>query len=169
MLIHTNWTHMSINGLASCLLMNHVSAWATSMVDYIPPWPAFPPDLSPIEHLWDILDRAVRRRCPCPATVLQLRLALTEEWNNIPQHTIQRLVASMRRRCRAVLDAAGGHTRYWHCHVDIPTLLCLKASDERVEDFHGISCYALFSQIVGLSCDAKFTHVNDIKVYNITA
>ena len=76
------------------------------------PWPAFSPDLSPIEHLWDILDRAIRTRNPQPATVRQLRQALTEEWQNIPQVTLARLVSSMRRRCNAVRDANGGHTRY---------------------------------------------------------
>lgn len=76
------------------------------------PWPAFSPDLSPIEHLWDILDRAIRARQPQPGNVQDLRQALVEEWNRIPQAQITRLVTSMRRRCTAVRDANGGHTRY---------------------------------------------------------
>lgn len=75
-------------------------------------WPAYSPDLSPIEHLWDALDRRVRQRLPAPANIGELRLALTEEWQNIPQATIDRLIGSMRRRCVAVQQADGGHTRY---------------------------------------------------------
>jgi len=76
------------------------------------PWPAYSPDLSPIEHLWDQLDRRVRSRDPPPQTLPALRQALQEEWDNFPQAKIRRLIASMRRRCKAVSDAQGGHTRY---------------------------------------------------------
>jgi len=76
------------------------------------PWPALSPDLSPIEHLWDNLDRRLRRRNPQPESLAQVRAALLEEWNNIPQAEIQHLIASMRRRLTAVIDARGGHTRY---------------------------------------------------------
>ena len=55
------------------------------------PWPALSPDLSPIEHLWDELDKRVHRRPQQPESVDQLRTALLEEWNNIPQARIQRL------------------------------------------------------------------------------
>lgn len=75
-------------------------------------WPAYSPDMSPIEHVWDVLDRRIRRRVPGPATVPELRLALVEEWENIPQASIDHLVASMRRRCVALRQARGGHTRY---------------------------------------------------------
>ena len=76
------------------------------------PWPALSPDLSPIEHLWDEMDRRVRRRQPPPQSTQQLHNALLEEWNNIPQGFIQLLIGSMRRRCQAVVNARGGHTRY---------------------------------------------------------
>ena len=42
----------------------------------------------------------------------QLRTAIEEEWTNIPQATIDNLINSMRRRCVALHEANGGHTRY---------------------------------------------------------
>ena len=38
-------------------------------------WPAYSQDLSPIEHLWDILDRKIRARHPTPQTLQGLRRA----------------------------------------------------------------------------------------------
>lgn len=75
-------------------------------------WPPLSPDLNPIEHLWDLLDRRVRRRPDPPQTLQQLTNALIEEWENIPQEDIRRLVRSMPRRCQAVIRANGRHTRY---------------------------------------------------------
>ena len=74
-------------------------------------WPLCSPDLSPIEHLWDALDRRVRNRVNVPNNVAQLQLALIQEWNNIPQRTIDNLVGSMVRRVRAATETRGGHTR----------------------------------------------------------
>ena len=76
------------------------------------PWPSKSPDLNPIEHLWDQLDKRLRRRQLQPQTRLQLVNALRDEWRRIPQRRIRRLIQSMPRRCRAVIDARGGHTRY---------------------------------------------------------
>ena len=76
------------------------------------PWPAYSPDLSPIEHLWDLIDRRIRSRDPPPQTLPQLRLAIQEAWDDIPHAQIARLISSMPRRCRAVQEARGGHTRY---------------------------------------------------------
>ena len=72
------------------------------------PWP----DLSPIEHLWDELDKRVHRHPQQPESMDQLRTALLEDWNNIPQARIQRLIASMRHRLTAVIQTRGGHTLY---------------------------------------------------------
>ncbi len=43
-------------------------------------WPAYSPDMSPIEHVWDALDRRVQQRVPVPANIQQLRTAIEEEW-----------------------------------------------------------------------------------------
>ncbi len=75
-------------------------------------WPAYSLDMSPIEHVWDALDRRIRQRVPVPANIQQLRTAIEEEWTNIPQATINNLINSMRRRCVALHKANGGHTRY---------------------------------------------------------
>ena len=67
--------------------------------------PPYSPDLSPIEHLWDEMDRRVRGRRNAPATLDQLRAALLEEWDNISMRRINDLMNSMHRRIRAVTDA----------------------------------------------------------------
>ena len=92
--------------------------WARAHINWtrqrwrINDWPSKSPDINPIEHLWDNLDKRIRRRQNPPTNVNELRTALLEEWNNIPQDDINKLVLSMRRRCQAVADARGGHTRY---------------------------------------------------------
>jgi len=74
------------------------------------PWPPYSPDLSPIEHLWDILGRRVLARHP--RTRNDLVRILQDEWIAVPQQTIRRLIRSMRSRCTACIEASGGHTRY---------------------------------------------------------
>jgi transposase len=76
------------------------------------PWPSKSPDLNPIEHLWDQLDKSLRQRRPPPQTLDQLRQMLQQEWQTIPRNNVRNLIESMPRRCRAVLAARGGHTGY---------------------------------------------------------
>ncbi len=59
-------------------------------------WPAYSLDMSPIEHVWDALDRCIRQRVPVPANIQQLRTAIEEERTNITQATINNLINSMR-------------------------------------------------------------------------
>ncbi|KAL0200131.1 hypothetical protein M9458_003318, partial [Cirrhinus mrigala] len=72
-------------------------------------WPAYSPDMSPNEHVWDALDRRTQQHVPVPANIQQFRTASEETINN--------LINSMRSRCVALLEANGGHTRP-------PLLLC---------------------------------------------
>ena len=67
------------------------------------PWPSKSPDLNPIEHLWDDLDRRVHQRQPQPQSLQQQMNALEDEWNNIPQQAIRTLISSMGRAVRLLL------------------------------------------------------------------
>ena len=64
------------------------------------------PDRNPIEHAWDMLQTEVSSRTVQPGSVQELRQALVDEWAQIPQHNIRRLIRSMRRRCQAVIHAS---------------------------------------------------------------
>ena len=55
------------------------------------------PNLNPIEHAWDQLERAVYARHP--RNLQDLRHRLMEEWDALPQYWIGRSIRSMRRRC----------------------------------------------------------------------
>ena len=74
-------------------------------------WPSMTPDLNPIEHLWGILKRELGVRKV--SNICQLRDVVMEEWMSIPVATCEALVNSMPRRVKAVLDNAGGRTKYW--------------------------------------------------------
>ena len=75
-------------------------------------WPANSPDLNIIEHVWDMMGRAIQNRQQPIQTLQKLRQALIEEWNNIPMQSLRDLVASCCGRCQAVIDSRGRYTRY---------------------------------------------------------
>ena len=73
---------------------------------------AVSPDLAPIEHVCDEMQRRVRALPNQPVTLAALDQTLVQIWNGIPQLFFNNLVRSMRRRCQACIDANGGHSRY---------------------------------------------------------
>ena len=75
-------------------------------------WPAHSPDLNPIKHIWAIMSHSIHQRHVAPQTVQELTDALIQVWEEIPQENIRRLIRSMPRRCREVIQARGGHTHY---------------------------------------------------------
>ncbi|GFW09591.1 transposable element Tcb2 transposase [Trichonephila clavipes] len=72
-------------------------------------WPAYSPDLNPIEHVWDALGRRIAARLHHPENTQQLKQMLIEEWALLPQGMLPQLVLSMRRRCEAIIAVRGGY------------------------------------------------------------
>jgi transposase len=76
------------------------------------PLPPLSPDLNPIEHVWDFLQRRLDNHHPHPTTRQELRDVLPVLWQQIPQEHINHCIASMPARCEAVIEAHGGATRF---------------------------------------------------------
>src|SRR5689334_4699777 len=77
-----------------------------SMLDF----PAYSPDLNPIENLWNNMARRVEAR---PAsTIEQLQDVIAQEWEATPLSFLRKLARSMPKRCQAVIDAKGDHIKY---------------------------------------------------------
>lgn len=72
--------------------------------------PAQSPDLNPIEHLWDHLERKLRQRHFTNKN--QMEKVLMEEWYNIDMSITQKLVQSMPGRLKEVIRRKGRATRY---------------------------------------------------------
>ncbi|GFU02990.1 uncharacterized protein TNCV_1260551 [Trichonephila clavipes] len=73
-------------------------------------WPARSPDLNPIEHVWDFLDRRLAARTLPPVTIREFRLALQDEWAAMPQQLIDTLILSMGRRHGAFFEQVSEFT-----------------------------------------------------------
>ena len=83
-----------------------VTQRALQNIDMLP-WPARSPDLSPIEHVWDMIGRQLQRH-PQPAlTVPVLADQVQQAWNSIPQSDIQHLYDTMHARL---------HSKFWRLH-----------------------------------------------------
>lgn len=74
-------------------------------------WSALIPDISTIEHVVDEIHRKLNDDKSRSTTSRELRASFLQ-WANIPMHFINRLIFSMYRRYRAVINANGGHTTW---------------------------------------------------------
>ncbi|UYV78707.1 Transposase [Cordylochernes scorpioides] len=75
------------------------------------PWPPYSPDLSPIEHVWDIIGRRLHA-LPQPRSEDELWQMVEREWRAIPQDAIRFLIDSLPRRVAACIAVRGGPTCY---------------------------------------------------------
>ena len=70
-------------------------------------WPPQSPDLSPIELLWDEVDRQVQ--AARPSSVEALVKLVKKTWTEISPFVLEKLLDRMPLLCQAVIDAEGGY------------------------------------------------------------
>jgi transposase len=70
-------------------------------------WPSKSPDLNPIEHVWDMMERSIEELEVQQNGLQLLGVALEAVWDAIDVRDVNRLINSMRQRCQAVIAAGG--------------------------------------------------------------
>jgi transposase len=76
------------------------------------PWPAYSPDLNPIENLWSYIVRIIYANGKTYGNVDELWEAIQECWENIPKKIIKNLVKSMPNRMIKLLENGGRTLKY---------------------------------------------------------
>ena len=71
-------------------------------------WPVQSPDLNPIGHLWDELERRVRVSPNRPTSVPDVTNSLVADWKQVPAAMFQNLVESLPGRVETVIASKGG-------------------------------------------------------------
>ncbi|EED13759.1 annexin ANXC4 [Talaromyces stipitatus ATCC 10500] len=75
-------------------------------------WPAFSPDLNPIEAVWNWMKDWIQEQYPEEETLSydRLREVVRASWDALPEQFLKDLIDSMQARCQAVIDAAVTHS-----------------------------------------------------------
>ncbi len=67
-------------------------------------------DFNPIEHLWNELERQLKKRVMYSKNASELEVAVKEEWRQIP---FEKLIKSMLRRIEACISSNGWPTSFF--------------------------------------------------------
>lgn len=95
---------------ATCHTATSTMRWFSNNRIKVLTWPSGSPDLSPIENIWSIMKKSLRKKLP--NTESELKLIIQEEWNSITTNQCQMLINTMRNRLDSVIKARGDVTKY---------------------------------------------------------
>ncbi|UYV64991.1 hypothetical protein LAZ67_3002682 [Cordylochernes scorpioides] len=92
------------------------------------PWPPYFPDLSPIEHVWDIIGHRLHA-LPQPRSEDELWQMVEREWRAIPQDAIRTLIDSLPRRVAACIAVRELQSQQ---HTEVMQVIGFEESEEEV-------------------------------------
>jgi len=75
-------------------------------------WPAQSPDLNPIEHLWNEIDRRLRQLPDNITSAEDLWNKIQLMWSQMDTDFCLKLIDTMPQRIKDVLKANGGYTKW---------------------------------------------------------
>jgi len=87
-----------------------VKQWFQDSEIQVLEFPPQSPDLNPIENLWNEVEKLIKPRNS--SNLNNLWELIVEAWESIPVERCQRLVGSMPKRCKAVIQNKGFPTKY---------------------------------------------------------
>ena len=76
------------------------------------PWPAQSTDLNPIENLWSVMKRNLRKLPTYSSTADDLLSQLCFIRDNLANEYLAKLIKSMKSRCFAVSNVRGAASKY---------------------------------------------------------
>ena len=95
---------------APCHTAKSIKTFFTEEILTVMDWPAQSPDMNPIENVRTLLNERIKNRNP--SNVEELWTYLKQEWEKISVDECSNLINSCGRRCQAVIDSNGLHTKY---------------------------------------------------------
>ena len=105
-----SWTFMQ--DVAPCHRSHLVKDWLHDHSIRLLEWPAYSPDLNPIENLWVVLVRRFYANMRQFDDEESLTECILEAWDDIGRETLDKLVRSMTKRCVNVVQAKGKKIDY---------------------------------------------------------
>jgi hypothetical protein len=75
-------------------------------------WPAFSPDLNPIETVWNWMKDYIMNNYDEKLSYDELRQAVKDAWEAVPAEFLDKLIDEMHDRRQAVIDEGGKYVAY---------------------------------------------------------
>ncbi|GFX85939.1 odorant receptor [Trichonephila clavipes] len=99
------WRHRGESTLAVCIRLRHTDPSPGVMLF---PFPAHPPDVSPIKNIWCMFAEQLALHHTTVIGIDELCHRVEAAWASVPVHATQSLFDSMSRRISVVIIARGG-------------------------------------------------------------